>query len=288
MPGNTSMPGSIRSPILLTLITSFLLAAWSSAAHAQIRFDLPAQPLAQSLTALGSLANLNIYFDAPTVDGIQAPALKAQLSADDALAKLLSGTHLRAVRVDENTVRVVSESEPKHAQTVKEPATGASSRPPAVHLAYAEAGPPPVVNTSVDSSASERRQLTPLSEVVVTAEKRDERLQDVPVPVTAISATTLVENNQLRIQDFYTTVPGLSVTPQASISYQSLSIRGITTGVSSNPSVGIVIDDVPFGSSTAAGGGGGTPIPDIDPGDLARVEVLRGPQGTLYGASSMG
>jgi outer membrane receptor protein involved in Fe transport len=64
-----------------------------------------------------------------------------------------------------------------------------------------------------------------------------------------------------------------------------LTIRGITTGAG-NPTVGVTVDGVPFGSST--GLGGGDVVPDIDPNDLARVEVLRGPQGTLYGASSMG
>ncbi len=64
-------------------------------------------------------------------------------------------------------------------------------------------------------------------------------------------------------------------------------IRGITTGTLSNPTVGITIDDIPFGSSSAYGYGS-LLIPDLDPADLARVEVLRGPQGTLYGAASLG
>jgi outer membrane receptor protein involved in Fe transport len=76
--------------------------------------------------------------------------------------------------------------------------------------------------------------------------------------------------------------------PEASSSFQQLSIRGIMSGLYTNPTVGITVDDVPYGSSTFLGGGGGTVMPDIDPADLARIEVLRGPQGTLYGASSMG
>src|SRR6185436_19493394 len=64
-----------------------------------------------------------------------------------------------------------------------------------------------------------------------------------------------------------------------------LAIRGVTTNPA-NPTVGIVVDDVPYGSSTAIGGG--FTAPDIDPSELSRIEELRGPQGTLYGASSLG
>ena len=132
-----------------------------------------------------------------------------------------------------------------------------------------------------DTSGSE------LAEVVVTAEKRAERLQDVPVPVTAINTDSLLENNLVRLEDYYTSVPGLSLT-SSTFGQPSVIIRGITTGAGTltNPTVGIVVDDVPYGSSTPLGGG--AIVPDIDPSDLARVEVLRGPQGTFYGASSIG
>jgi iron complex outermembrane recepter protein len=142
-----------------------------------------------------------------------------------------------------------------------------------------------LVGASTVSIAQETNaSTTALAEVVVTAEKRSEFIQDVPVPVTAIGADKLISDNQVRLQDYFTSVPGLSYAPNNQNQY--VTIRGITTGGFSNPTVGVVIDDVPFGASNALGGG--QVIPDFDPGDLARVEVLRGPQGTLYGASSMG
>jgi outer membrane receptor protein involved in Fe transport len=124
-----------------------------------------------------------------------------------------------------------------------------------------------------------------LTEVVVTAQKKAENLLEVPVPVSAINAQSLIDTNQLRLEDYFTQVPGLTVTPSG-YGVPQLSIRGITTGGFTNPSVGITVDDVPYGSSS--GIASGQEVTNFDPNDLQRVEVLRGPQGTLYGASALG
>ncbi len=124
-----------------------------------------------------------------------------------------------------------------------------------------------------------------LSEVIVTAQKREERLKDVPIPISVVDGSALAGNSRNLIREYYTTVPGLNVAPNY-LARQQLSIRGIMTGGGSDPTTAITIDDVPNGSSKDAAGG--SYIPDIDPGDLARIEVLRGPQGTLYGANSLG
>ena len=126
---------------------------------------------------------------------------------------------------------------------------------------------------------------TQLQEVLVTAQKKTENLLDVPVAVTAISAQSLIDTNQLRLEDYFTQVPGLTVTPSGYGTPQ-LSIRGITTGGFVNPSVGVTVDDVPYGSSS--GIASGQEVTNFDPNDLQRIEVLRGPQGTLYGASNLG
>jgi iron complex outermembrane receptor protein len=143
-----------------------------------------------------------------------------------------------------------------------------------------------VGNQAWNAQDNSNNPSTGLSEIIVTAQKKSERLQDVPVPVTALSGQLLVDNNLVRLQDYYAQVPGLAVTPDDFNGAARLTIRGITSGGYSNPTVGITVDDIPYGSSTNIGGG--YQAPDIDPGDLSRVEVLRGPQGTLYGASSMG
>jgi outer membrane receptor protein involved in Fe transport len=125
-----------------------------------------------------------------------------------------------------------------------------------------------------------------LEEIVVTAQKRMERLLDVPVAVSAISGETLVNSHQLRLEDYFHKLPGVSLTLSGNGSEPMIVIRGMTTAPAGNPTAGVVIDEVPYGRSSSLSFT--VNMPDIDPGDLQRVEVLRGPQGTLYGASSIG
>jgi outer membrane receptor protein involved in Fe transport len=121
--------------------------------------------------------------------------------------------------------------------------------------------------------------------IIVTAEKREERLQDVPAPVTALNSESLVATGQLRLQDYYLAVPGLNYTND-NRGASSISIRGLSTSLFQNPTVATLIDDVPYTVTTAAANGWGAV--EIDPNEVAQIEVLRGPQGVLYGAASLG
>jgi outer membrane receptor protein involved in Fe transport len=140
--------------------------------------------------------------------------------------------------------------------------------------------------SQVTQAADATSDQAALQEVVVTAQKREERLQDVPVAVTAISADTLLSQNMDTLQDYVRAVPGFSLDNQGN-GQTTLVLRGISTGGLTNATVGVTVDDVPFGSTLAVTYGALTP-PDLDPTNLARIEVLRGPQGTLYGAATLG
>jgi iron complex outermembrane recepter protein len=130
-------------------------------------------------------------------------------------------------------------------------------------------------------------QSTPLTEIVVTARKREERLEDIPMAITVVSADSLVQQNALSMQDYYASVPGLSITDQGT-GRLSVSMRGLNTGNNGNSTVAILIDDVPIGATNTAVINGANFVPQLDPADLQRIEFLKGPQGTLYGASSLG
>jgi outer membrane receptor protein involved in Fe transport len=124
-----------------------------------------------------------------------------------------------------------------------------------------------------------------LQEVVVTAQKREERLHDVPMGVTAITAEDLQNQQLTSLSDLASRVPGLSLT-DIQPGQTRLTLRGQNVG-GVGSTVTTYIDDTPFGSSNALVNGFGF-SGDFDTWDLQRVEVLRGPQGTLYGAGSEG
>ena len=123
-------------------------------------------------------------------------------------------------------------------------------------------------------------------EIVVTAQKREERLRDTPQSVTAISADDLSKLGATQFRDFANSVPALTFTTSGAGQTQ-ISLRGVTTGNDVGPTVGIYVDDVPYGSSSAFANAASLAL-DVGPFDVERIEVLRGPQGTLYGASTMG
>src|SRR5215467_9742284 len=87
----------------------------------------------------------------------------------------------------------------------------------------------------------------------VTAEKKgEERLLDTPVPVTVLNAISLAEHDEVSLREYAAQVPGLSVIPSYE-GNQYISIRGIHSGGTQNPTVGITVDDVPFGFSLSLG-----------------------------------
>lgn len=124
-----------------------------------------------------------------------------------------------------------------------------------------------------------------LEEIIVTAQKRRQTLIDVPQSVSVVSGATLEKQQANTIQDYLKLVPGLQLA-QDTPGQGRLVMRGVNTGGVAS-TVSVYMDETPFGSSTALANGA-ILAGDFDTFDIARVEVLRGPQGTLYGASSLG
>ena len=136
------------------------------------------------------------------------------------------------------------------------------------------------------AQASADQAGTTAQEVVVTASRRSENLQNVAGQVSALGARQLEQIHANSFTDFANLVPGLSFASGGPTN-NLIAIRGVTTGGTQLGSgVGLYVDDVPIGASTQFGLG--SQSFNVNLFDLDRVEVLNGPQGTLYGANSLG
>lgn len=122
-----------------------------------------------------------------------------------------------------------------------------------------------------------------MEEVVVTAQKRAERAQDVPISLAVMSGAALDSSSTRNVADALAQTPGVAIIPVVG-DRARINIRGVTAGgamyAGSSP-VGYYLDSVPFSLVRSS------VVPDANAYDLDRIEVLRGPQGTLYGASAL-
>jgi outer membrane receptor protein involved in Fe transport len=121
-----------------------------------------------------------------------------------------------------------------------------------------------------------------LGEIVVTAQKRNERIQDIPISVSAISGAELERAGARDFKDVLLSIPGVSYSGSEP-GQSRYSIRGVSTAASS-PTVGIYLNDISLITIGTNFTGAADPLLV----DIERVEVLKGPQGTLYGGSAMG
>ena len=135
--------------------------------------------------------------------------------------------------------------------------------------AQAQTAPAPVAAAESDST-----------EIIVTAQKRSERLQDVPLAVSVISGDALAAQGKVSLEGAQYLVPSLNFLKSGTTLNQSLFLRGVGTAtfsIAGEPSVSTVLDGVVFSRA-------GEAFSDLV--DIERIEVLRGPQGTLFGKNS--
>ncbi|HWG67112.1 MAG TPA: TonB-dependent receptor [Rhodanobacteraceae bacterium] len=153
--------------------------------------------------------------------------------------------------------------------------------------ALAASAPQPGQTTNSNTQANPKVSNTQtLPTIVVTATRRSESIQNVPGGVTSLTGAFLDQIHANSFEQFAGFVPGLSYDSLGPTS-DIVAIRGVTTGGTQLSSgIGMYFDQVPIGASTPFGVGFQT-IP-INTFDLSRIEVLNGPQGTLYGANALG
>jgi len=232
-------------------------AAGSAGAQTGGPVDLPAQPLAKSLQDVARQTGTNVLFSPGAVAGVPAPAISGAASPAAAVSRLIDGTQLEMVQDGTRALIIRPKTEAPIVQTAQLPSTPAPSQAAA--------------------------RTTDVETITVTARKKEESLVDVPIAITAFSAQTIEDYNIKSFTDYATKAPDVSFTygggPTGIADARTVAIRGITGQnlYGTAGATGFYIDD--------------TPVPgSIDPRvlDIDSIEVLKGPQGTLYGESSLG
>ena len=228
--------------------------------------DIPAQTLRPALQKLSKDHDLQLVFRTDVVGDLTTRGAAGDLTFEEALTQLLSGTGLTYRYLDEKTVTILplpsgnsgaGKTHEEHTAPVTPTEVQKQSFWDRFRVAQVDRGSAGTLSAS--GAAATRpdpaaEKSVGLEEVIVSAQKRDERLHDVPVPVSVINTDSLASNGQLLLREYYNTVPGLNLAANYGFT-QNLAIRGVTTGGFANPTVGITVDDVPYsGSSNSAGG----------------------------------
>ena len=225
-------------------------SAWA-ASSPSYEFRIGPKPLSEALIDFAVQSNLSI-------GGVSACAgrsegLTGRLTVDEGLRRLLEGSNCRFRRVASDTVRILplERTEPKP--------QGASPEP---------LPPPPDA-------------MLMLQEVVVSATKRAAVVDQLPYAVSALNSEALQTAGAVDIDDVASQLASFSTT-NLGPGRNKILLRGLSDGVftgRTQSTVGVYLDDVPITYNA--------PDPDLHIGDLDTVEVLRGPQGTLYGGGAM-
>jgi len=272
------LTGLAATAILLAAAAA--ICASPSAAATERDEGIAPQSLAAALNMFARQSGLKLIYASDLAAGKHSDGAPAGLSPTETLQRILAGTGLVARWLNDRTVSIGLQGEeaPAYHGTTYQEARGA---PPTA--AQTPSGPAIPRDNSQNQALGKEPQL---EEIVVTAQKRTERLIDTPQSVTVLSSQDLARLGASQFRDFANTVPGLSFTTSGA-GFTQISLRGVTEGQDVAPTVGIYVDDVPYGSSSSFNQGAHHAL-DVGLFDMDRIEVLRGPQGTLYGASTIG
>jgi iron complex outermembrane receptor protein len=285
-------PGPARRALLVLAITFAALSSQFAQASANILdrevvFNLPRQPVENALLGFSEQAHVQVLTASAAIPDRQTGEIAGRMRVRVALESILRGTGLAYTKLNDDTIAIQSSAAAGGAATGPGP-------PPAGAALVLAAGNPPLMLAQLDvktdsahastSRAEHRTESDSVEEVVVTATKRGaETAQSLPLSISAISGDHLTQAGATVFSDWSHSVPGLVFQDQGPGDKRYI-IRGVQS--IGAPTVGVYLDNAVISGSNGEDDGGGKNI-DIRLYDMERIEVLRGPQGTLYGAGSL-
>lgn len=254
---------TLRSALGASVAAYALVAATPSLAQSRT-FNVPRQAAVSGIPEFARQADIQILVSDSAVRGKTTMGLKGAMSTKAALQRLIAGAGLKVASTDGRTFTLAA----------KEPPQGNGASEP-IRLAMA--------SSSGEDNASSAQLDT---EIVVTAGKRESLLSRTPMTISAFNARDLEGAESQGVLAVVSRTPGLSA-QSAGPGRTTYAIRGIASTSGVSPTVGFYLDDIPITPPTDTGSVGRSSI-DPDLYDLNRIEVLQGPQGTLYGSGSLG
>ena len=261
---NSTLKSLTRLGTASALALSIAMGA-SANAQDKISFDIPAQPLGDALLTYSEQSERAVMASPELVKGKSAPAVSGDMTTDEALDLLLKDSGLDTRLNTQGGVTVV--------QTAALNEEGRRNRG---FLRLAQADAP---NASSDAQLTGRVDTYETDVIIVTAQRREQDIKDVPQSVFALSETQLQAQRIENFEDLGFAVPGLSVV-DSGLNQQRIYMRGLGNLVG-DPLVGVYLDDTSTVTESVS-------QLNFRTYDIERVEVLKGPQGTLYGQGSVG
>jgi iron complex outermembrane receptor protein len=246
-------------------------------------FDMPTQSMASALNTFSVMTDRQLVFAPELVAELQSPAIKGDYTPEQAIGLILQGTGLRYRAMRNGTYAIFKEGDPKYDQPASAEQGDASM------VVASDAGSDAMGDIDAAELAEKLNGPTTLSvettrsggieEIIVTGQKRAERIQDVPIAITALSMQDLTTGQIAGGWDLMTKVPNMTFT-KTNFSGYSIQIRGIGTqaiSATTDPAVAIAFNNTPMIHNR---------LFEQEFYDLERIEILRGPQGTLYGRNA--
>jgi outer membrane receptor protein involved in Fe transport len=270
---------SVLGVWFLLLFISTAIAANEVSVDELITFNVPEQRIDLALTQFAEQADITLLFPTEAMAELMSNELIGTYSVSEGADILLAGTGLIPTFKNKLVLNIVHDPDKNNEEAdMNNRQTARGGLLAAVFGIFATSG----AQAADPSSAAPAER--GMEEIIVSATRRDTVLMDTPMSIAVVSAEDIETKGIVDFKTLYQTVPGMAYRTNGS-TYNTVGIRGLTAPGEGGSTVGIYIDNVSVTDSNSGGG-----ISQIAGSifDLQSIEVLKGPQGTLYGESTLG